>query len=81
MGSPTTSNDGSELYIYDGPRAQRESQELPGRASHAASLAGAYPQGNTVNLITALKTLQTYGDWVWSHPNPCLVANYDLPWA
>ena len=43
------------------------------------SLAGAYPTGMTVNLVTVLKTLATYRDWVWSHPNPALVANYELP--
>ena len=37
------------------------------------------PPDNTVNLITVLKTLATYRDWVWSHPNPALVANYELP--
>jgi hypothetical protein len=42
------------------------------------SLAGAYPTGTTVNLVTVLKTLATYRDWVWSHPNPALVANYSL---
>jgi hypothetical protein len=41
-------------------------------------LAGAYPTGQTVNLVTVLKTLATYRDWVWSHPNPTLVANYEL---
>jgi hypothetical protein len=29
--------------------------------------------------MTVLKTLATYRDWVWSHPNPALVANYSLP--
>ena len=42
------------------------------------SLAGAYPTGTAVNLVTVLKTLATYRDWVWSHPNPALVANYSL---
>jgi len=32
-----------------------------------------------VNLSTVIKALTTYEDWVWSHPNPALVANYELP--
>ena len=29
--------------------------------------------------MKVLVTLITYEDWVWSHPNPALVANYMLP--
>ncbi|HTV12130.1 MAG TPA: hypothetical protein VME20_09730, partial [Acidimicrobiales bacterium] len=39
------------------------------------SLAGAY----STNMMKVLVTLITYEDWVWSHPNPALVANYMLP--
>ena len=42
------------------------------------SLAGAYPTGTAVDLITVFKAITTYEDWVWSHPNPALVANYEL---
>ena len=42
----------------------------PAAQPRPPSLAGAYPDGNTVNLITVLKTLATYRDWVYSHPNP-----------
>jgi len=55
------------------------SKSYPAAQANPPSLAGAYPTGTTVNLVTVLKTLVTYRDWVWSHPNPALVANYDLP--
>jgi hypothetical protein len=51
----------------------------PAAQATPPSLAGAYPTGQTVNLMTVLKTLATYRDWVWSHPNPALVATYILP--
>lgn len=50
----------------------------PAAQATPPSLAGAYPTGNTVNLVTVLKTLTIYRDWVWSHPNPALVRNYEL---
>jgi hypothetical protein len=31
-----------------------------------------------MNMMRVLVTLITYEDWVWSHPNPQLVANYML---
>ncbi len=52
--------------------------DYPAAQPNPPSLAGAYPTGRTVNLLTVIKTLTTYEDWVWSHPNPALVANYDL---
>ena len=50
--------------------------DYPAAQPRPPSLAGAYPDGNTVNLITVIKTLTTYRDWVYSHPNPSYVANY-----
>jgi hypothetical protein len=32
-----------------------------------------------MNMMRVLVTLITYEDWVWSHPNPQLVANYLVP--
>lgn len=52
--------------------------DYPAAQPTPPSLAGAYPTGTTVNLVTVIKTLTTYEDWVWSHPNPALVANYEL---
>lgn len=50
----------------------------PAAQPNPPSLAGAYPTGTAVNLVTVIKTLTTYEDWVWSHPNPALVRNYEL---
>ena len=52
--------------------------DYPAAQPNPPSLAGAYPTGTTVNLVTVLKTLTTYEDWVWSHPSSSLVANYSL---
>lgn len=52
--------------------------DFPAAKPTPPSLAGAYPTGTTVDLITVIKTLTTYEDWVWSHPNPGLVSNYEL---
>ena len=75
--SPTTSATGNTTTTVLGPSGPPSS--YPAAQATPPSLAGAYPTGNTVNLVTVLKTLTTYRDWVWSHPNPALVANYDLP--
>ena len=74
MGSPTTSTtaQSSTSTTVLGPSGNPKN--YPAAQATPPSLAGAYPQGNTVNLITVLKTLQTYSDWVWSHPNPALVS-------
>lgn len=78
MGSASTSTtvQSSTSTTVLGPSGNPKN--YPAAQAAPPSLAGAYPQGNTVNLVTALKTLVTYEDWVWSHPNPALVANYDL---
>jgi hypothetical protein len=78
MGSRTTSTTAhsSTSTTVLGPNGNPKN--YPAAQASPPSLAGAYPQGNTVNLVTVLKTLVTYEDWVWSHPNPALVANYDL---
>lgn len=52
--------------------------DYPAAQANPPSLACAYPTGDSVNLVTVLKCLSTYSDWVWSHPDPALVANYDL---
>ena len=52
--------------------------DYPAARPTPPSLAGAYPTGTTVNLVTVIKTLTTYEDWVWSHPDPALVANYEV---
>jgi len=76
--SPTTSStDGTTKTTVLGPSGPANS--YPAAQATPPSLAGAYPNGTTVNLITVLKTLTTYRDWVWSHPNPAFVAHYDLP--
>ena len=48
----------------------------PAAQANPPSLAGAYPVGTSVNLVTVIKTLTTYRDWVLSHPNPALAVNY-----
>lgn len=50
--------------------------DYPAAQADPPSLAGAYPTGTTVNLVTVLKTLTTYRDWTYSHPNPASVKNY-----
>lgn len=46
--------------------------DWPAAQPKPPSLAGAYG----TNMIKVIVTLITYEDWVWSHPNPALVANY-----
>jgi len=80
--SPTTSTTstsgpgGNTTTTILGPSGPASS--YPAAQATPPSLAGAYPSGNAVNLVTVLKTLTTYRDWVWSHPNPALVSNYEL---
>ena len=80
--SPTTSAtstsapSGNTTTTVLGPSGPASS--YPAAQPTPPSLAGAYPNGTTVNLVTVLKTLTTYRDWVWSHPNPALVRNYEL---
>lgn len=52
--------------------------DYPAAQTSPPSLAGAYPAGTTVNLIAVVKTLTTYEDWAYSHPNPALAANFML---
>ncbi|HTW08778.1 MAG TPA: hypothetical protein VME46_14780, partial [Acidimicrobiales bacterium] len=49
--------------------------DYPAAQPRPPSLAGAY----STNMMTAIITLVRYEDWVWSHPNPLLVANYMVP--
>lgn len=74
--STTVTASGSSTTVQgpSGPAA-----DYPAAQPTPPSLAGAYPTGTTVNLVTVIKTLTTYEDWVWSHPNPSLVANYEMP--
>jgi hypothetical protein len=51
----------------------------PAAQSQPPSLAGAVPTTRTVDLVSVLTTLETYRDWVWSHPDPADVARYDDP--
>jgi hypothetical protein len=84
--SPTTSGTGSASTSTTAQNSTSTTvlgpsgnpKNYPAAQANPPSLAGAYPHGDAVNLITVLKTLATYRDWVWSHPNPALVANYDL---
>lgn len=85
--SPTTTSDASSTTVSTdasqstttvlGPSGPQVG--YPAAQPNPPSLAGAYPKGSTVDLVTVIKTLTTYEDWVWSHPNPALVANYELP--
>jgi hypothetical protein len=70
---PTTAGPSTTLQGPSGSPAN-----YPAAKPTPPSLAGAYPRGTTVDLITVLKTITAYGDWVASHPNPALVANYEL---
>jgi hypothetical protein len=73
----TTNPDGTTTTTVLGPSGPPSS--YPAAQATPPSLAGAYPTGTSINLVTVLKALTTYRDWVWSHPNPGLVANYELP--
>lgn len=74
--TPTTTVPDSSTTVQgpSGPAA-----DYPAAQPNPPSLAGAYPIGTAVNLVTVIKTLTTYEDWVWSHPNPTLVTNYEMP--
>ena len=74
--TPSTRPGGTTTTTVLGPSGP--SSSYPAAQPTPPSLKGAYPTGATVNLVTVLKTLTTYEDWVWSHPNPKLVANYEL---
>lgn len=50
--------------------------DYPAAQPTPPSLAGAYPTGTTVDLVTVIKALNTYEDWVYSHPNPSLTKDY-----
>jgi len=49
--------------------------DWPAAQAEPPSLAGAY----STNMMKVIVTLIAYEDWVWSHPDPALVANYMLP--
>jgi hypothetical protein len=74
--TPTSAPSGNTTTTVLGPSGPASS--YPAAQATPPSLAGAYPNGITVNPVEVLKTLTTYEDWVWSHPNPALVANYEL---
>jgi hypothetical protein len=50
--------------------------DWPAAQSNPPSLAGAM---NTTDLASVVRTLETYKDWVYSHPDPTLVRNFELP--
>jgi hypothetical protein len=50
--------------------------DWPAAQPNPPSLAGAM---NTTDLAAAVRTLSTYKDWVYAHPDPALVKNYMLP--
>jgi hypothetical protein len=50
--------------------------DWPAAQSNPPSLAGAM---NTTDLASVARTLETYKDWVYSHPDPTLVRNFELP--
>jgi hypothetical protein len=60
-----------------GPHGRPSS--YPAAQARPPSLASATPTARTVNLVRVLVTLETYRDWVWSHPDPADVADYDDP--
>lgn len=72
----TSSPSGNTTTTVLGPSGPVSS--YPAAQATAPSLAGAYPNGTTVDPVEVLKTLTIYEDWAWSHPNPALVANYEL---
>jgi len=49
--------------------------DWPAAQAEPPSLAGAY----STNMMKVIVTLIAYEDWVWSHPDPALVANYMTP--
>jgi hypothetical protein len=51
----------------------------PAAQADPPSLAAATPTARTVDLVQVLVTLETYRDWVWSHPTPADVARYEDP--
>jgi hypothetical protein len=73
-GSSTSTNGETTTTTVLGPSGS--SAHYPAAQPTPPSLARAYPVGDTVNLITVIKTLTTYRDWVYSHPNPAYVSHY-----
>lgn len=69
--APTAAGSTTTVQGPSGPPA-----DYPAAQPTPPSLAGAYPTGSTVNLITVIKALNTYEDWVYSHPDPSLTKNY-----
>ena len=49
--------------------------DWPAAQPNPPSLAGAM---NTTDLVSVVRTLSTYKDWVYAHPDPALVKNYML---
>jgi hypothetical protein len=72
--TPTTPIPSASTTTVQGPTGPPA--DYPAAQPQAPSLTGAYPTGSTVNLITVIKTLTTYRDWLYSHPNPGSVKNY-----
>lgn len=70
---PTTGASATTVLGPSGPPSS-----YPAAQATPPSLSGAYPNGSTVDPVEVLKTLTVYEDWVWSHPSPTLVGNYEL---
>lgn len=69
--SPVTAGSTTTVQGPSGPAA-----DYPAAQPTPPSLVGAYPTGSAVDLVAVIKTLNTYEDWVYSHPNPGLIRNY-----
>jgi hypothetical protein len=77
--TPSTATETPALTTttVQGPRGPEA--DYPAAQPNPSSLAGADPAGTTVNLVTVIKTLTTYEDWLYSHPNPALVSGFMMP--
>jgi hypothetical protein len=49
--------------------------DIPAAQVNPPSLAGAY----STDPVIVLRTLSTYSDWLFAHPNPAMLDNYMLP--
>jgi hypothetical protein len=74
--SPTTTAPATSSTTVQGPTGPPA--DYPAAQPTPPSLAGAYPTGKTVDLVTVIKALTTYEDWLYSHPDPALVSGFML---
>lgn len=72
--TPTISTAAGSSTTVEGPSGLPA--DYPAAQPKPPPLAGAYPTGTAVDLVTVIKTLNTYEDWVYSHPDPNLISNY-----